>query len=76
MDTNFVHRHPGPPDTLACVTHQSYGNPTLDVSARPQVGLPPIFCEAAGYPFQGVRRLHPQQPVDGGNEGREFSTLL
>ena len=56
--------------------YQSYGDPTIDVSAHPRVGLPPLCCEVTGYPFQGSRRLHTQQPVEGGKEGREMSELL
>ena len=29
-----------------------------------------------GYPFQGSRRLHPQQPVHLGDKGGEVPTLL
>ena len=35
LDANIVRRHPGPPDAPVCDSHQSYGNPTLDVSIRP-----------------------------------------
>ena len=56
--------------------HQGDGNPTLEVSTRLLVGLPPLGGQATGYPFQGVRRLHPQQPVHRGNKGREVSTFL
>ena len=34
MDTNFVRRHPGPPDAPVCGPHKCDGDPTLDVSAR------------------------------------------
>ena len=56
--------------------HQSDDNPTLDVSTRLRVGLPPLGDQSTGYPFQGSRRLHPQQPVHQGNKGREVPTLL
>ena len=42
LDANLVRWHPGPPDALLCGLHQSYGDPNLDVSARPGVGLPQI----------------------------------
>ena len=76
MDTNFVHRHPEPPDTRVCGPHQSDGGPTLDVSAHPRVGLPPLCFKATGYSFQGGRCLRPHQTVNGGNEEREVSPLL
>ena len=60
MDADFVRPYPGPPDALVCGPHQSGVNPTLDVSAYPGVGMPPLFFEAAGFPFQVSRRLHTQ----------------
>ena len=74
LDTNYVLQHHRPPDAPVCGQYQSDGNPTIEVSARPQVGLPPFFCEATGYTLQGGRRLHPQQPVDGINKKRELSS--
>ena len=65
-----VRRHPGPPDALVCGPHKRDDDPTLDVYVFPCVGLPPLFCKATGYPFQGSFRLHTQYPVKGGNEGR------
>ena len=73
---NIVRRHPVPPYALVCGQHQSDGDPTLDISARPGEGLQPICCEAAGYPFQGSCRLHTQYPINGGDEGRKVSALL
>ena len=58
MDANLVRRHPGTSDTAVGDLHQSDGDPTLDLSARPGVGLPTLCCEAAGYPFQGSCRPH------------------
>ena len=58
LDANLVRRHAGPPDAPVCGLHQSDDDPTLDVAARPGVGLPPLCCDAAGYPFQGSCRLH------------------
>ena len=40
--------------------HQGDYNPTLDVSTRLRVGMPPLGGQATGYPFQGSRCLHPQ----------------
>ena len=74
--TNFVHRHPGTPDTPVCGLHQSDGDPTLDISAGPRVRLPPLFCEANSYPFQGGHLLHLQQRVNERNKGIELSNLL
>ena len=42
LDANLMRRHPGTPDTPVCGLNQSDDNPTLDVSVRPGVGLPPI----------------------------------
>ena len=67
LNSNCVRRHPGSPDALVCDLHQSDGDPTLVVSARPRVGLPPICCEAAGYPFQGSFHLYTQWTIDTGN---------
>ena len=60
LDANIVCQHPGPPDSQVCVPHQCDGDPTLDVSAHPGLGLPPLCYEATGYPFQRNRRLHTQ----------------
>ena len=38
LDANLFRRHLGTPDAPVCVLHQSYGDPNLDVSARPRVG--------------------------------------
>ena len=57
-----------PTDALMCGPHQSDGNPILDVSARPQVGLLPLCYEAAGYTFQGIHSLHIQYPINRGEE--------
>ena len=60
LDTNLVRRHPGPPDAPMCGLHQSDGAPTLDVSASPRVGFPPLYGKAAGYYFSG--KPSPPQP--------------
>ena len=59
-----------------CGPAQSYGDPTLDVSVRPRVGLTPLCCKAGVYSFQGIQRLHTQYPINRGNERRKVSTLL
>ena len=69
-----MRRYPGPPDAPVCGPHQSDDNHNIDVSARPRVGLLPLCCKATGYLFQGICHLHTQQPVNGGNEGREVSS--
>ena len=76
LETNLVRRHLVTPDTPVCGPHQIDGDPTIDVSARPRVGFPPLFGEATGYPFKGSRCLHTQKPFNGGNEGREVLTLM
>ena len=48
MDTNILRQHPGPTDATVCGLHQSYGNPTPDVSPRPGVGLPHLCFKVAG----------------------------
>ena len=55
---DLVCRQPGPPYLSVCGLQQSNLDPTIDVYARPGVGLPPIFFEAAGYPLQVIRHLH------------------
>ena len=60
MYDDLVLQHPVPPDAPVCGPHQIDGDPTPDVSARPGVGLPPIYWEAAVYPFQGSRSLYTQ----------------
>ena len=42
LDANLVRRHPENPDATVCGSHQGDGDPTIDVSARPGVGLPPL----------------------------------
>ena len=42
LETILVRRHPGTLDALVCGLHQSDGDPTLDVSARPWVGFLPL----------------------------------
>ena len=74
--TNCLRRHLGPLHAPVCGPHQSDGDPNIDVSARHQVWLTPMFCEATGYPFQVGHCIHLHQPVGVGNEGREVSTLL
>ena len=44
MGTNLVRRNPGPTDAPMCGPHESDCYPTLDVSTRPGVGLPPFFA--------------------------------
>ena len=56
--------------------HQGNCNPTLDVSTRLRLGLPPLGGQVTGYPFQGSRCLHPQQPIHQGYKEVEVSTLL
>ena len=56
--------------------HQVDDNPTLDVSTRLRVGLPPLGGQGTVYPFHGSRRLHPQKPSHRGDKGGEVSTLL
>ena len=48
LHAHFVCWHPEPLYALVCGPHQSDGNTNLDVSTRPIVGLPPLFCEADG----------------------------
>ena len=54
LHTDLMFRQPRPLDALVCGPHQSDGNPTLGLSARPRLGLLPLCCKAAGYPFQLV----------------------
>ena len=56
--------------------HQGRGNPTLDVSTRLILGLPPLGGQATGYTFQGRCCLHPQQPVHRCDKGGEVSKFL
>ena len=76
MNAALVRRHPGFLDSLMCGLHQSDGDPTLDVSARPGVGVTSLCCEADGYPSQGSQHLHTQYPINGGCEGRKVLMLL
>ena len=73
-----VRWHPGSSYAAMGGAHQSDCNPTIDVSARLQVGLIPLGGQATGYPFQGSRRLHPQQTVQRGDKGGEgkYQTFL
>ena len=76
LNDDIMCRQPRPPDALVCGPHQSDGNPTFDISARPRIGLLPLFCEVDGYPFQVSLRLHTQYPINGGDERRKMSTFL
>ena len=49
---------------------------TLDIPARPQVGLPLLCGQATGYTFQGCRILHTHQSTHQGNKGGEVLELL
>ena len=60
LDANLVRRNPGTLDAPVCDLHQSDGDTDIDISERPRVGFLPLCCEAAGYPFQGSRRLNTQ----------------
>ena len=60
MNAYLLCRHPEPPDAPVCGPHQFDGNPTLDVSACPVVGIPPLCCKVTGYPFQVSHSLHTQ----------------
>ena len=42
LDANLVRWNSGHPDATVCGSHQGYGDPNLDVSLRPGVGLPPL----------------------------------
>ena len=75
LHTDFVCRHPWPLETRVCGPHQSDGNPNLDVSTRLRVGLLPLWCEATGYHFQGICRLHPEKSINRGYEEWEVSVL-
>ena len=57
-----VRCHPGSLYAAVGGTHQRDRNPTLDVSTRLQVGMLPLGGQATGYPLQGSRSLHSQQP--------------
>ena len=76
LDPDLVRRHPVTPESPVCYLHQSDGDPTIDVYARSGVGLPPLCCETAGYPFQGSLRLHIKYPINRGDKGRRMSTLM
>ena len=73
---DLVCRLPRLPDAPMCGMHQSDGNPTIDASYRPGVGLTPICCKVDGYPLQGSRCLHTQYAINGGDERRKMLTFL
>ena len=68
--------HPRSLDAKMCGLHQSDRNTTLDVSARPQVGLPPLCGQATGYPPQGSRQLRIQQSIHRVKKGGEVPALM
>ena len=63
LHADLLRWHPGSLYTAVGGAHQSDCNPNLYVSTRLRLGLRPLGGQANGYPFQGSRRLHPQQPV-------------
>ena len=74
--SDIVRWHHGPLDAPVCGPHKSYGDPTLDLSARPRVGMPTLFCEAYGYHFQGINRLQTQLLINEGDEQQNLLTFL
>ena len=51
-----------PPDAPVCGPYQSYGNPTVDVSAHPGVGLPPLFRRRLAILFRVSTASTPSSP--------------
>ena len=76
MHADPMRRLPVSPDALMCGPHQSDGNPTLDLTARPGVGLLLLCVQATGYTLQGFRRLHTQKSIRRGNKCVEVHALL
>ena len=62
---------PWTPYVLVCGLHQVDGNLTLDVSARPQVGLLPIFCDVDGYPFRVAYTSTSSSPSTEATKGKK-----
>ena len=60
----FYVPEPWTPDAPVYGPHQSDDDNTLDISARPRVGLLTLCCEAYVYPFHGSPRLHNQYPIN------------
>ena len=53
------------------------GNPTIGVSTRPRVGLPPIGCKATHKPLQNCLRFHHiQEAVNRSDKMCDILTLL
>ena len=76
LHADLIRLQPGSPDVPMCGPHQSDGNPTLDVTILPQVGLPPLCGQTTGYLLQGIRRLHTHKFIHQGNKGVEVPTLM
>ena len=72
----FERPNPVPLDTAVHRPDESYGNPTLHVSAVTWVGFLPICHKAAGDTFKCRLRLDPEKAAQWGNKGSEVPTLF
>ena len=53
LHTDPMCRRPEPPYAPVCVPYHSDGKATVEVYARPIVGLLTLGCKVDGFPFQG-----------------------
>ena len=63
---------PWTPDSPVCGLHQSDGNPTLDISARPRVGLTPLFARRLDKLFRVSPASTPSIPSTDATKGNKF----
>ena len=76
LHTAIVRWNPGSPDTAVGFSYQGYGNPSLYVVARADVGIFPLCRKAAGYTFKRILRLHVKEAFHRYDKGGEVSALL
>ena len=57
-------------------TNKGDDEPNLDVATRPQVGLLPFRCGAAGYALKHSLHLHSKEDIHRHNKGGEVTIFL
>ena len=63
MDTDLARRNPGSPDAALVVPYHSDGDPNMEITTWPRVGLPLLGGEADGQVLHHGLRLSDQQTL-------------
>ena len=75
LNTDLSCCHLGTPGASAGCSDQCNCHPTIYSAAHPQVGMNTLRCEASGYAFKSILRLHSDDAVDRDDEWVEVTTL-